>query len=92
MTSVRVKLPPVLRQVVGGTKDLEASGASIAEVIDDLAARFPALGLHLFDEQGAIRRNIVFLHDGELIRPPEARQRLLAPGDEVTITNALAGG
>ena len=90
--SVTVKLPPVLRPVVGGARELEAEGDSIAAVVEDLALRYPGLGLHFFDERGAIRRNIVFIHDDLVIRPPEARGRRLKPGDEVTITNALAGG
>jgi hypothetical protein len=61
-------------------------------VIDDLAARWPALALHFFDERGAIRRNVLFLHRGEAIRPPEASSRLVDEDDEVIVTNALAGG
>ena len=90
--SVTVKLPPVLRQVVGGLRELEAEGETLAAVIDDLAARHPALALHFFDERGSIRRNILFIHHNIAFRPPEAPTVILRPGDEVTITNALAGG
>lgn len=90
--SVRVQLPPVLRSVMGGERWLEAQGNSIAAVLTDLARRHPALGLHLFDEQGAIRRNIVFLHDGEMVRAKDAGARRIIPGDEIVLTNALAGG
>jgi molybdopterin converting factor small subunit len=90
--SVRVQLPPVLRGVMGGERWLEAAGASIAAVLADLARRHPALGLHLFDEQGAIRHNIVFLHDGEMIRARDANARRIKDGDEIVLTNALAGG
>jgi hypothetical protein len=89
---IRVQLPPVLRNVMGGKRWLEAQGSSIAAVLTDLAKRHPALGLHLFDEQGAIRHNIVFLHDGDMVRAREAASRQLRPGDEVVLTNALAGG
>jgi sulfur-carrier protein len=90
--SVRVQLPPVLRGVMGGERWLEAGGTSIAAVLADLARRHPALGLHLFDEQGAVRHNIVFLHDGEMIRAKDATARRIADGDEIVLTNALAGG
>jgi sulfur-carrier protein len=90
--SVRVQLPPVLRSVMGGERWLEAEGNSIAAVLADLARRHPALGLHFFDEQSAIRRNIVFLHDGEMIRAKDAAARRIKPGDEIVLTNALAGG
>jgi len=90
--SVRVQLPPVLRSVMGGERWLEAQGNSIAAVLADLARRHPALGLHFFDEQGAIRRNIVFLHDGEMVRAKDAGARRIGPDDEIVLTNALAGG
>ena len=90
--SVRVQLPPVLRTVSGGARTLEADGASIAAVVSDLARRHPALALHLLDEQGAIRRNIVFLHDGQMVRSGEALARAVRDGDEIVLTNALAGG
>ena len=89
---IRVQLPPVLRSVTGGERWLEADGSTIAAVISDLARRHPSLALHLFDERGAIRHNIVFLHDGDMIRAREASARKLKPGDEVVLTNALAGG
>jgi sulfur-carrier protein len=85
-------LPPILRPVMGGARLVEAQGNSIAAVVGDLAKRNPALALHLFDEAGAIRRNIVFLHDGEMVRARDAATRSVAPGDEIVLTNALAGG
>jgi hypothetical protein len=89
---VRVQLPPLLRPVAGGTRVLNAEGSSIAAVLADIAKKRPELALHFFDEAGGIRHNIVFLHDGEMIRAKEAAARRLKPGDEVILTNALAGG
>jgi molybdopterin converting factor small subunit len=90
--TARVQLPPVLRGVMGGERWLEAEGTSITAVLGDLAKKHPALGLHLFNEQGAVRHNIVFLHDGEMIRAKDAGARRIADGDEIVLTNALAGG
>lgn len=90
--SIRVQLPPILRTVMGGCRVLDAEGSSIAAALTDLASRHPALKLHFFDEAGAIRHNIVFLHDGAMVRAKEASARRLKDGDEVVLTNALAGG
>jgi molybdopterin converting factor small subunit len=90
--TVRVQLPPILRPVMGGQRFVEAEGRSIGAVIANLSKEHPAIGLHLFDESGAIRRNIVFLHAGEAIRAAEARDRRVKEGDEIVVTNALAGG
>jgi len=90
--SIRIQLPPLLRAVTGGQRVLEAQGSSIAAALADLAKQHPPLALHFFDEAGAIRPNIVFLHAGTMIRAKEAGARQLKDGDEVVITNALAGG
>jgi sulfur carrier protein ThiS len=90
--SVHVQMPPILRPVTGGARWMDAEGATIADVLADLARKHPALGLHLFDEQGALRRNIVCLHDGQAVRSKEAADRAVRAGDDIVLTNALAGG
>ncbi len=92
MTGVQILLPPILRPVAGGMHALNAEGSCITEVLIDLANKHPALGLHIFDEAGSLRRNIVFLHDGVLVRACEAKTHLVVPGDKIVLTNALAGG
>lgn len=89
---ISVQLPPVLRLVSGGKKILYANGATVAEVLADLAREYPALQLHFFDESGSIRRNIVCIHDGELVRANGARAHAIRDGDEIVLANALAGG
>ena len=90
--SVRVRLPPVLRTAMGGMGEVAGDGATIGEVLQALAREHPGLGLHLFDESGEPRRNIVCLHRGVLVRAREFAAHAVAHGDELVMTNALAGG
>jgi len=90
--SVRVQLPPVLRNVMGGQRWLEADGETVCGALRHLSANHPQLALHLFDEQGAVRHNIVCLHDGALVRTRDMAAHRVQPGDELVLTNALAGG
>ncbi|MBV9330466.1 MAG: MoaD/ThiS family protein [Alphaproteobacteria bacterium] len=77
---------------MGGQRTVIAEGKSIAAVLEDLATKHPEIGLHIFDESGGIRRNLVFLHAGAAIRATEARDRVVKADDEIVLTNALAGG
>ena len=43
MTAV-VRIPPTLRAEVGGERQVEADGDTVREVLEDLVARYPALG------------------------------------------------
>ena len=90
--SIRVQLPPVLRAVTGGARQLDAEGQSIAAALSDLARKHPALALHLFDEAGAVRRHVVCLHDSAVVRAADMRSCAIRADDEIIITNALAGG
>jgi len=77
---------------MGGERFLAAEGNSIGAVLSDLARRHPALALHFFNESGGIRHNIVFLHGGTMVRAKDADLHRLESGEEIVITNALAGG
>ena len=45
-----VRIPPTLRAEVGGARELEADGDTVAEVIDDLVDRYPPLGAQLLQD------------------------------------------
>jgi hypothetical protein len=90
--SVRVHLPPVLRHIIAGERCLDGEGGSITSVLADLAKKHPAVALHLFDEQGAVRHNIVCVHNGDLVRARQMSAHAVASGDELILANALAGG
>jgi molybdopterin synthase sulfur carrier subunit len=89
---VRVCVPPVLRNMTGGRRELEAEGSTLQDLLSNLARTHPPLALHLFDEHGRIRRNILCIHDSTAVRPCDFGSHRIAEGDEVVITNALAGG
>ena len=90
--TVRVQLPPLLRHAMGGERWLQAHGTTVAAVLSDLAENRPALALHLFDEQGQVRHNIVCVHDGAVVRAREMASHRVQTGDELVLANALAGG
>jgi molybdopterin converting factor small subunit len=90
--SVRVQLPPVLRRAVDGERWLQADGTSVAAVLSDLGKRCPSLALHLFDEQGDVRQNIVCVHAGAVVRARDMASHSVQAGDELVLANALAGG
>jgi len=90
--SVRVQMPPLLRLLTGGARQMTAEGRSVAEVIANLSAQHPLIARHVFDEDGHIRCSIVFLHDGVLVRAGDAARHSVHDGDEIVMTKALPGG
>jgi molybdopterin converting factor small subunit len=86
---IQVLLPSQLHAYSGGVSRVEAQGAVISEVLDDLDRRFPGLKFRIIDEQDRVRphmRLFVGRNAARDIRAP------LADGDELLIFGALSGG
>jgi molybdopterin converting factor small subunit len=68
---------------------VEATGATVAEVLVVLEAKFPGIRFRMIDEQNAIRRHIRIFVNGAQV--PDIAQPLAA-NDEIVIVQALSGG
>jgi molybdopterin converting factor small subunit len=86
-----VRIPPTLRPEVGGARQVEASGATVREVLDDLSARYPSLGSQLF-ESGDIAPFVNVYLEGEDVRTLDGLDTAVAEGSTVILLPAMAGG
>jgi molybdopterin synthase sulfur carrier subunit len=75
-----------------GQGEVEAKGATIAEMIDNLEAAHPGLKDRLCDNNGELRRFVNVYVNEEDIRFLNGKGTLLKDGDEVSIVPAIAGG
>lgn len=70
----------------------DVPGATVRQVIDELERRHPGFASYIVDETGRLRRHVnVFVGD-EPIRDRERLGDPLAPGDRISILQALSGG
>ncbi|MBA3261947.1 MAG: MoaD family protein [Thermoleophilaceae bacterium] len=87
-----VKIPPVLRASVGGAREVEASGASVGDVLREVAQQHPATESQLFSEEGDLNRYVnVYLND-EDVRVLDGLETGVAESDTIVILPAMAGG
>jgi molybdopterin converting factor small subunit len=90
MSSVRIPTP--LRPYAGGQREIEVQAGTVGAALDQLAADYPALRPHLFDDGGALRQYVnLFLND-EDVRGLEGRDTPLRESDRLTIVPSIAGG
>lgn len=87
-----VRLPGVLAQMNGGERRVAVDGASVREALDDLVRRRPALGHHLFDERGAMRRHVRCFCNAEYASQREGLDAPVSDGDTITLLNSVSGG
>jgi molybdopterin converting factor small subunit len=89
--SVTVKIPTQLRAATGGKAELEVEGSTVGEVLD---AVFDAHGglRDRITQNGDLRRFVNVYLGGEDIRFLDGLETKVAPGGELTILPAVAGG
>jgi len=85
---MKVLIPSPLRSYTN-EREVDATGATLAEVLADLDHRYPGLRFRMIDEQDRMRPHIRFFVNGE---QEFDIKRPLLPTDAVTIVQALSGG
>jgi molybdopterin converting factor small subunit len=70
-------------------REVEAAGATIADLLVDLDRRYPGLRFRVIDEQDRMRAHMRFFVNGEQVFD---MAHALRPTDGVQIVQALSGG
>ena len=87
-----VRIPTPLRPYTEGKKEVEASGATVMAVLEDLSLRYPSLRSHLFNGNGGLRPYVnIFVNDLD-IRGLAGEATVMADGDRLMIVPSIAGG
>ena len=89
---VQVRVPTPLRRYTAGNGAVEADGATVAALVDDLEKRYPGMKDRICDEGGQVRRFVNIFVNGEDIRFLKHLETPLKAGDELSIVPAIAGG
>lgn len=87
----RVRIPPVLRDAAGGTREVEAVGATVADVLEDLFGRHPGLRERVTDGGELSRYVNVYVNDRD-VRYRDGLATAVGPDDTVILLPAMAGG
>ena len=86
---MKVLLPTPLASYTGHRREVQAAGATLAELLADLDRRYPGLRFRIVDEQDAVRPHIkIFVNRTQATGIATA----LGPADEVLVVAALSGG
>jgi molybdopterin synthase sulfur carrier subunit len=87
-----VRIPPILRTSVGGAREVEASGDTVRELLDDLTERYPGTRGHLLDENGELNRFVNVYVNNEDVRLGDGLETSVAEDSTVIVLPAMAGG
>jgi sulfur-carrier protein len=86
-----VRLAPVLRPSAGGVKQVSAKGETLADVLSDLYAKYPALKEQIQPGDQLSRFINIYLNDQD-VRHLQGLETSVSPSDTVILLPAMAGG
>ena len=87
-----IKIPPVLRPQTDGQAEVSVEGATVGEVLQALADRYPETRDQLFSPEGDLNRYVnVYLND-EDVRVLDGLETGASESDTVVVLPAMAGG
>ncbi len=87
----KVRIPPTLRDQVGGEREVAADGETVRDLLDDLMGRFPALRRQLVEDDELAPFVNVYV-EGEDVRTLDGLETEVEPGSTVILLPAMAGG
>lgn len=72
--------------------EAEAAGATVREVLARVFARQERIGAYVLDDQGALRKHMTILVDGQRVKDVERLSDAVKDTSEIWVMQALSGG
>jgi sulfur-carrier protein adenylyltransferase/sulfurtransferase len=88
----KILIPTPLRPYTDKQDAVDASGATVGELLADLTKKHAGLKAHLYNEQGKLRSFVNIYVNDEDIRYLEKEQTAVKADDTVSIIPSVAGG
>ncbi|MET0526350.1 MAG: MoaD/ThiS family protein [Nocardioides sp.] len=90
--SVSVRVPTILRTYTAGESEVSASGATLAEVLDDLDANYSGIKARVLDDEGNLRRFVNVYVGNDDVRFLDNLETPTPDGTQISVIPAVAGG
>jgi len=89
---ITVEIPSALRKFTDGVQTIECSSETLPDLLGEIEQRFPAIGKHLRDDAGQVRRFVNIYVNEEDIRFLGGNSYKFQEGDRVLVVPSIAGG
>jgi len=87
-----LRIPTPLRTYTSGQSEVNLSGNTVGEIMNDLVIQYPSLRPHLFNGENQLRPFVNLFINEENIREMDGLATLLQEGDRVMLIPSIAGG
>jgi molybdopterin converting factor small subunit len=90
--SVTIQVPTALRSFTEGKREVQVEGATVKAALADLAAKYPDIRQHLFDDAGEVRSFVNIFLGEDNVKSLSGLDTALADGAALMLVPAIAGG
>ncbi|MEO8358291.1 MAG: MoaD/ThiS family protein [Chloroflexota bacterium] len=87
-----VRFPAMMKYYVDNQAEFFVPASTVQELISRVVERYPALGFHLLDAQGQLRRHFNIFVNGTHIRDLNGIDTQIKEDDKVILMASAAGG
>jgi MoaD family protein len=87
-----LRIPALMKFYVENQTEVPLRGATVADILNDLVTRFPAIKTHIMDNNGDLRRYVnLFINDAN-IKDLDGLNTTVQEDDRVILLPSISGG
>jgi sulfur-carrier protein len=90
--AIEVRVPGLLRDCTEGQGRFALEAATLDQALERLLTTYPRLRVHLYDEQGRLRRHILLFYNDTNFKDLDGQDFPLRSGDRLSVIQAVSGG
>ncbi|XEC95181.1 MoaD/ThiS family protein [Paenibacillus tarimensis] len=89
---IQVTVPLLISDCTGGQTSFRIEADTLSEALEAMVAAYPLLKVHLFSEQGEVRKHVLIYYNEDNIAWLEHTDIPLREGDRLRVLQAVSGG
>jgi sulfur-carrier protein len=87
-----ISMPSLMKYYVDDKSEIEVSGETVAQALDDLTAQYPSIKTHIIDNHGKLRRHVNLFVNKENIRALDGLNTSVKVTDRIIFMPSISGG
>jgi molybdopterin synthase sulfur carrier subunit len=87
-----LRVPALMKSYVENQTEVSLSGATVAQVLNDLVTRHPAIRIQIMDKNGELRRYVNLFVNEVNIKDLKGLETPLGEADKIILLPSISGG
>jgi molybdopterin synthase sulfur carrier subunit len=87
-----LRVPALMKSYVENQTEVSLSGATVAQVLNDLVTRHPAIRIQIMDKNGELRRYVNLFVNEANIKDLKGLETPLGEADKIILLPSISGG